>query len=201
MKLNELNQEKDQVQAFEDGIKDSILLGPYYRSSSAKISVVGNEELSVERLKDANCYYYEKVESSRIIKGEEVRFDYYLFFRFKEDKEYFSRELSPFLRDFNLKEKSEEFGLLMGYPPEACKEFSRRTMRKSKVDENPDNISISYSGMVFASYPSTILADIEWLLKNKPLREGSRLIIDGVYYLVEGSWLDKLNSDLSIYKQ
>ncbi|AEO93370.1 gp108 [Bacillus phage G] len=113
-------------------------------------------------------YFRKKVIKDKGTKNEYVS---YFFFRYKEDKMLFMKEYYKKLsKTDGIREIHDKIGLLFGYPPKAVQKFHSR--------DYTSNIYFNFCGMVFSSYPETIIEDVKWLLLNKPLIEGEVIEIE-----------------------
>lgn len=174
------------ARAFESGLKDVISL--IFSKSSQEL---------IEYLK-AKGYY------RKLVKRDSGK-DHYFFFRYKEDKDTFTNYFLEYVQKNKVSMVSTEYGLIMGYPPKACKCFS------AKADlEEIDNFLINYGGMFFASYLETIEDDVKWLFENKPLDSNSFVLIernlhenqDSKFYKTKNdNWKDSIMKDLETLKK
>lgn len=171
------------TKAFINGIKDAIQLE----------EITDEQILSINYLKEQNCYYHVELETESEELGR--TFNNNFFFRFEKDKDYFLREFYKLAQKDEFHDKEEEFGLLMGFPPAACKEWA---LQREK-DDCCDNICVWYGGMGFASYPSTMKEDIQWLLENKPLKNGDFVRISFKEHVVKDGWEKELYEDIARY--
>lgn len=155
------NQAEEMVKAFEKGVKDVIWIHPYHDSL-------------VKRL--INKRYYRK--KFTLPNGRKS----YFFFKNKEDKQTFLEKYMNIITEGRIQEIHEEVGIFLGFPPKASRYFPI----KKKENESHINIPINYGGMFFASYKETIQDDVNWLLKNKPLKNGDFILFDKDFSIAVG---------------
>lgn len=164
------DQKLHSILAFENGIKDAIMLFDSDYEVNAFLTLVDKG------------YFHSVVFS-------DYGYSFYLLFRYEKDLQLFKDEFYHLVKTNTLYLKNEEFGLLMGYPPAACAAFN------SNYNLNTA-IFVSWNGMFFSSYPDTLKDDVLWLLENKPLQAGDFFVVDCYKYDVLAGWEEDLIADL-----
>lgn len=160
------DQEMNIVKAFEMNIKDALWT---------------THVPTIIKMMNKRPYVYRK-RLDRIFQGE--KHISYLFFRTKELKDEYMEVAHETL--MNCKPDHQFMGKMFGYPPACVDKFPNR-------DNEPNNILMNYCGLYFASYPSTIIEDIKWLLENKPHPKGENVQIGNFQVTIgEDIWQDKL---------